>query len=93
MNVKEEIPHPNLRDHFIQFGTSTWTENEAEEYQTESVRRAVYNNGKFSPHGSSEIPMEDMVMLLHECIIRKKLSRLQILKMIFSTFFKYKKSK
>lgn len=91
MIVKEEIPHPYLPEHFIQFGISTWTERNAIKDQTESVRRAVYNNGKFSPHGSSEVPIEDMLLLLRECIIRKKISRWQTFKMLITTLFKLRK--
>lgn len=75
MNVIEEIDHPTLQNHKIQFGISSWTKDEAEENKTESIRRAVYNeDGIFSPHGSSEIPMEDMPLLIRECIIRNKIS-------------------
>lgn len=76
MKVNESFPHPNenLLNHYIQFGISTWTENEAPSEQTESIRRAVYNDGGiFSPHGSSEIPMEDMTLLMRACIERDKI--------------------
>lgn len=75
VNENDTFPHPNLPNHFIQFGISTWTENEDESEQTESIRRAVYNEyGKFSPHGSSEIPMEDMTLLIRACIQRDKIN-------------------
>jgi hypothetical protein len=84
MKVTEEINHPNLRNHRIQFGISTWTENDPVNMQTESVRRAVYNSGgTFSPHGSSEIPMEDMLLLICECIKRNKISKWTLFKMLF----------
>jgi hypothetical protein len=77
MKVTEEILHPDsklAKTHRIQFGISTWTEEAAEDEQTESVRRAVYNeNGVFSPRGSSEVPMEDMALLICECIKRNKI--------------------
>lgn len=80
MKVVENLPHPTLPEtHVIQFGISTWTEEELEENQTESIRRAVYNSeGKFSPHGSSEVPMEDMSLLICECIKRNKIPMNQI---------------
>lgn len=75
VNQNETFPHPNLPNHFIQFGISTWTENELESEQSESIRRAVYNEeGKFSPHGSSEVPIEDMALLIRACIQRDKIS-------------------
>jgi hypothetical protein len=89
MIVTEEINHPHLPNHRIQFGISTWTEKELPQHQTESVRRSVYNgNGIFSPHGSSEVPIEDMLLLLRECIKRKKISRWDTFKAVVSTIFK-----
>lgn len=72
MIVINEFDHPRrLANHFIQFGISTWTQNEPRENQTNSIRRAVYSSqGRFSPHGSSEIPIEDMAMLFRECLRR-----------------------
>lgn len=76
MRVTEAFPHPILENHAIQIGISTWTQNNEVEEQTESIRRAVYNDeGKFSPHGSSEIPIEDMALLIRVCIQRDKISR------------------
>jgi hypothetical protein len=75
MKVKDAFPHPTLITHFIQLGVSTWTQNYPEVQQTESIRRAVYNEeGKFSPHGSSEIPIEDMTLLIRACIQRDRIS-------------------
>jgi len=75
MRVTDEFPHPTLNNHSIQFGISTWTKNSPPDEQTESIRRAVYNDdGIFSPHGSSEIPMEDMTLLIRSCIQRNKIS-------------------
>lgn len=74
MRVNESFAHPTLENHFIQFGVSTWTENEEEAEQTESIRRAVYNeDGVFSPHGSSEVPIEDMGLLIRACIDRDRI--------------------
>ena len=76
MRVTEAFPHPSLDNHIIQLGVSTWTENNPENEQTESIRRAVYNaNGIFSPHGSSEIPIEDMTLLIRTCIQNNRISR------------------
>lgn len=84
MTVVEEIDHPDLPNHTIQFGISTWTENNPVNMQTESVRRAVYNSGgTFSPHSSSEIPMEDMPLLISECVKRGKISKWTLFKMLF----------
>lgn len=75
MRVTEAFPHPNLKYHEIQIGVSTWTENSPIDEQSESIRRAVYNaEGKFSPHGSSEIPIEDMSLLIRACIQRDKIT-------------------
>lgn len=83
MIVTEEIDHPELPNHKIQFGISTWTQDYLPQDQTESVRRAVYNeNGVFSPHGSSEVPMEDMLLLVDECVKRRKIKRWDILKLL-----------
>ena len=84
MKVVEEIDHPELPNHTIQFGISTWTENNPATMQTESIRRAVYNSGgTFSPHGSSEIPMEDMPLLISECVKRRKISKWTLFKLLF----------
>lgn len=70
MKVLVTIPHPHP-NHEIQIGVSTWTENNSKQNQTQSIRRAVYNEeGKFSPHGSSEIPIEDMPLLIRTCLQR-----------------------
>lgn len=75
MIVRESADHPEFRNHFIQFGISTWTENLSESEQQESIRRAVYNeDGVFSPHGSSEIPLNEMGMLLRRCLELDKIS-------------------
>lgn len=75
MRVTEEFQHPNLANHWIQFGVSTWTENEPMSARTSSIRRAVYNQeGKFSPHGSSEMPIEDMGLFFRECVKRDLIS-------------------
>lgn len=74
MIVKESTDHPEYRNHFIQFGISTWTENLPETEQEESMRRAVYNqDGVFSPHGSSEIPINEIAMLFVKCLERDKI--------------------
>jgi hypothetical protein len=75
MRVTETFPHPYLENHKIQIGVSTWTENNPVDEQSESIRRAVYNaDGIFSPHGSSEIPIEDMTLLIRTCIQKDKIS-------------------
>ena len=75
VNESESIAHPELRNHFIQFGVSSWTQDEHESEQTESIRRAVYNqDGVFSPYGSSEIPLDEMVLLFRRCLELDKFS-------------------
>ena len=75
MRVTETLPHPSLVNHQMQIGISTWTQNNATADQSVSIRRAVYNtNGIFSPHGSSEIPIEDMGLLMRACINRDLIS-------------------
>ena len=74
MRVTESFDHPTLPNHIIQLGISTWTEGEPESEQTESIRRAVYNDeGIFSPHVSSEITMEDIGLLIRACIERDRI--------------------
>lgn len=69
VNEAETIRHPEFENHFIQFGISTWTEKLPESEQAESIRRAVYNqDGKFNPHSSSEIPLNEMGMLFRRCL-------------------------
>lgn len=69
VNNTESIAHPEFPNHFIQFGISTWAEDLPESEQEESIRRAVYNqDGVFSPHGSSEIPLNEMGMLFRRCL-------------------------
>ena len=52
MKVTDEFPHPKLNNHRIQFWVSTWTKDNSNNEQTESIKRAVYNeDGVFSPHG------------------------------------------
>lgn len=75
MIVKGSIEHPEFENHFIQFGISTWTENFPESEQEESIRRAVYNeDGKFNPHSSSEIPLNEMGLLFRRCLGLDKIS-------------------
>jgi hypothetical protein len=75
VNEEESIAHPEFRNHFIQFGISTWTENLPESEQEESIRRAVYNqDGVFRPHGSSEIPLNEMGLLFRRCLELDKIS-------------------
>jgi hypothetical protein len=75
VNESESIAHPELRNHSIQFGISTWTEKLAKSEQEESIRRAVYNqDGIFSPHGSSEIPLDEMGLLFRRCLELDKIS-------------------
>ena len=75
MIVNERIEHPVHDNHFIEFGISTWTQEQDEPNQTESIRRTVYNeDGKFSPHGSSEIPLEEMGFLFRECLRRDRVN-------------------
>jgi len=84
MKIIEKIDHPYRPNHIIQFGISTWTENSPIDLQTDSVRRAVYNSGGiFSPHGSSEIPIEDMPLLIRECVKRRKISKWTLFKILF----------
>jgi hypothetical protein len=83
MIVTERFPHPNLDNHEIQIGISTWTEKNPIDQQTESIRRAVYNEvGKFSPHGSSEIPIEDMALLIRACLQRDRITRQEMIDIV-----------
>lgn len=87
MKVEYSEPHPLYKEHFIQIGISTWTENEPIQLQTQSVRRAVYNNGVFSPHGSSEVPIEDLLLLLKVCLIKGKIGKWKIIKTVLLSIF------
>ena len=79
VNNTESIAHPEFPNHFIQFGISTWAEDLPESEQEESIRRAVYNqDGVFSPHGSPEIPLNEMGMLFRRCLELDKMVAYQI---------------
>ena len=45
-------------NHCIEIGSSSWDE------QVTSIRNRYDKNGKFNPHASSEIPLEDIEHLL-----------------------------
>ena len=45
-------------DHSIEIGESTWDPAER------SIRRRYQPGGKFSPHGSSEIPIVDLKIIM-----------------------------
>lgn len=75
MIVKDEVrlnDYPNYR---LEFGIATWTEKLPEAEQEESVRnRYDMEDGHFSPHNSSEIPLNDIEFIICECLKRDKLS-------------------
>ncbi len=89
VDSSKSFPHPYLPNHYIQLGISTWTEHLPLNEQEQSVRRAVYNaHGIFSPHGSSEVPIEDMGLLFSTCIQHDTISK----KVLLSTIYKAIKS-
>ena len=45
-------------EHSIEIGESTWDSTER------SIRRRYDPDGRFSPHGSSEIPIEDLKIIM-----------------------------
>lgn len=63
MNVAEKITlGPG---HSIEFGTATWNPN------VQSVRNRYDNDdGTFSPRGSSELPLPDLVYIIVQCAQR-----------------------
>lgn len=82
--------HPEFPNHYIQLGISTWTQNLPANEQEESIRRAVYNpDGVFSPHGSSEIPVSDMPLLINTCIKHDKIKKRDLVKIIFKAFLSF----
>lgn len=80
----KSFSHPHLSNHYIQIGISTWTEKLPANLQEESIRRTVYNaDGVFSPHGSSEVPIEDMGLLFCTCIQHDTISKKELISTIY----------
>lgn len=75
MNVRERV---RLRDgHSIEFGTATWDQN------VDSVRNRYDNDdGTFSPHGSSELPLPDLVHIIVHCAQRELITTVDAEQMI-----------
>lgn len=63
MEVEKTLPseHPN---HRIEIGESSWDKNE----RSIRWRYDNPNSGKFSPHGSSELPLYALKELIHIAI-------------------------
>ena len=81
MDVKFKVP---LTDQLsIEFGIATWTKDAPVDEQEWSVRRR-YNGetGRFSPRGSSEVPINDMPMMMIECMKRDYIPTSQLLKIL-----------
>ena len=84
VNSSKSFPHPDLPNHYIQLGISTWTEHLPLNEQEHSIRRAVYNSqGIFSPHGSSEVPIEDMGLLFSTCIQHDTIGNKELVSIIY----------
>jgi|GEM_PF-1001260 len=74
MIVKDTVRVEGEPRYRLEFGISTWTENQSSKNQTESVRnRYDTEEGRFSPHGSSEIPLGDIPLIITECLKRDKI--------------------
>jgi hypothetical protein len=75
MNVAERV---TLRPgHSIEFGTATW--NPA----VQSVRNRYDNDdGTFSPRGSSELPLPDLVHIIVQCAQRNLIPSVDAERMI-----------
>ena len=75
MNVKKTIDLGS--GHKIEFGTATWDDD------SNSVRnRYPTSTGGFSPRSSSEIPIEDVAIIVIESIKNGYLSQQEILAII-----------
>jgi hypothetical protein len=71
---------PNYR---LEFGISSWSQDKPTELQNESVRnRYDLDDGRFSPHQSSEIPLGDIPLILRECLLRDKIGVPELLQML-----------
>jgi len=88
MRVKDSVPMGN--GHSIEFGEATWDPS------TQSVRnRYDTPNGRFSPHGSSEIPLSDLVPILTETAKRDLLdipSAAQIIEALSTSIIRQSRS-
>ncbi|TRX34971.1 hypothetical protein FNW52_12580 [Flavobacterium sp. ZT3R18] len=63
--------------HKIEFGEATW------DYKTTSIRnRYPTTNGGFSPRSSSEIPIDDIKLLIEESIKNGYISKKDIIDII-----------
>jgi hypothetical protein len=75
MQVRDSVPLGN--GHSIEFGASTW--NPA----SESVRNRYDNpDGRFSPRGSSEIPLGDLEVIMVETAKRDLLDEVTAARII-----------
>jgi len=83
MIVEEIIRFDDLPNYSIEFGISTWTENEKEENQTFSIRnRFDTEEGKFNVHASSELDFWDLEQLIIESLRRDRINRNRILEIV-----------
>lgn len=79
MIVKDRVTLEEYPNYSIEFGVSSWTQNLPESKQSQSVRnRYDTEDGRFTPHNSSEIPIEDIERIVCECMKRDKISILKI---------------
>jgi hypothetical protein len=74
--------------HYYEIKESKWDATKV------SFRRTVYRqtDNKFDPHSSSEFPINEVKLITEYCIKQKKVSRWEILKMLFFSQF-YKEGK
>jgi hypothetical protein len=75
MQVEREVPIGDGRT--IEFGRSTWDEE-----RTSVRNRYLTATGGFSPHSSSEMPIEDVVEITVETLRIELLSQFDTLRII-----------
>jgi hypothetical protein len=76
MEVKERAKFGGDPEHWIEWGLATWTENKPMDQKDKSIRNR-YNkeSGGYNLAGSSEIPWDDFLHMIHESIKRRKFSK------------------
>ncbi len=79
MEVEKTFSDPNKKNHSIEWGYATWTEQELQKDKDKSIRnRYEKEGGGFNYAGSGEIPWEDFNLMIVESIKNKKFSKAEL---------------
>jgi hypothetical protein len=79
MDVKYKKLFPDIQNYSIEWGYSTWSEDELEENKDWSIRnRYEKSGGGFNVRGSSEIPWEDFKKLIKESVNENQFSNKEL---------------